>query len=174
MCILGAEARRAGEVRFGLVDRPGDPPGESEHPTASGGSQGEGHHASDSPPQTAECLRVKETRAREIGYGKRATPAASECGVPLLRADLPASPAWPRFLLDFCRYRGERPVEERGEIDTEAVKRLFDPSRDPEERVREDDWFPGSPDPEWRSLYAHEAVGDRRRWYMNPLLDGRL
>ena len=60
MYILGAEARRAGEVRFGLVDRPGDPPGESEHPTASGGSQGEGHHPSDSPPQTAEWVTAKK------------------------------------------------------------------------------------------------------------------
>ncbi len=69
---------------------------------------------------------------------------------------------------------GQRPLEERGEIDTEAVRRLFDPSRDPEERVREDDWFAGNPDPEWRGLYAHETVGARRRWYMNLMMSGEL
>ena len=59
-------------------------------------------------------------------------------------------------------------------MDTEAVRRLFHPSRDPEERVREDDWFPGPSDPEWRSLYAHETVGTRRRGYRNLMMDGRL
>jgi hypothetical protein len=65
-------------------------------------------------------------------------------------------------------------VEQRGEIDTEAVKRLFDPARDSKERVGEDDWFAGNPDPEWRSLYAHETVGARRRWYMNLMMEGEL
>ena len=78
------------------------------------------------------------------------------------------------FCSTFCRHRGQRPVEERGEIDTEAVRRLFDPSRDPEERVREDDWFPGPSDAEWRSLYAHETVGVRRRGYMNLMMSGEL
>ena len=78
------------------------------------------------------------------------------------------------FCSNFCPYRGERPVEEREEIDTEAVKRLFDPSRDPEELVRDDDWFPGPSDAEWRSLYASETVGGRRRWYMNLWMEGEL
>jgi hypothetical protein len=78
------------------------------------------------------------------------------------------------FCSNVCRYRGERPLGERGEIDVEAVKRLFEPSRDPDERVLEDDWIAGGPDPVWRSLYAHETVGDRRRWYMSLLMDGRL
>ena len=60
------------------------------------------------------------------------------------------------------------------ETDPEQVKRLFDPDRDPNERVREDDWFAGNPDPEWRALYAHETVGVRRRWYMNLWMDGEL
>jgi hypothetical protein len=60
------------------------------------------------------------------------------------------------------------------EIDPEQVKRLFDPDRDPNERVREDDWFAGPSDPEWRALYAHETVGGRRRWYMNLWMDGEL
>jgi hypothetical protein len=54
------------------------------------------------------------------------------------------------------------------------VKRLFDPSRDPQERVREDDWFPGPSDAEWRALYAHETVGTRRRGYMNLMMSGEL
>ena len=78
------------------------------------------------------------------------------------------------FCSTFCRHRGQRPVAERGEIDTEAVKRLFDPSRDPEERVREDDWFAGPPDAEWRSLYAHETVESRRRWYLALMMSGEL
>jgi hypothetical protein len=60
------------------------------------------------------------------------------------------------------------------EIDPEQVKRLFDPSRDPEERVREDDWFAGPSDPEWRALYAEETVRARRRWYMNLWVEGKL
>jgi hypothetical protein len=78
------------------------------------------------------------------------------------------------FCSTFCRHRGQRPLEERGEIDTEAVRKLFDPSRDPSERVREDDWFPGPSDAEWRALYAHETVAVRRRGYWNLMMDGRL
>ncbi len=113
-------------------------------------------------------MRVKSATAN----GQRLQPPSAECLYcgqlfrPRRRGHV--------FCSNFCRYRGERPLEERGEIDTEAVKRLFDPSRDPEERVREDDWFPGSPDSEWRSLFAHETVGGRRRWYMHLLLDGEL
>lgn len=78
------------------------------------------------------------------------------------------------FCSTFCRHRGQRPPQERGEIDTEAVRRLFDSSRDPKERVREDDWFAGNPDPEWRALYAHETVGTRRRGYLNLMMLGEL
>ena len=78
------------------------------------------------------------------------------------------------FCSTFCRHRGQRPPEERGEIDPEQVRRLFDPDRDPNERVRDDDWFAGPSDPEWRALYAHETVGGRRRWYMNLMMDGQL
>ena len=60
------------------------------------------------------------------------------------------------------------------QVDYEQVKRLFDPDRDPEERVRGDDWFAGPSDPEWRALYAHETVGGRRRWYMNLMMSGEL
>jgi hypothetical protein len=91
-----------------------------------------------------------------------------------LRPDLPAQAAGSRLLQHLLPTPGQRPLEERGEIDTEAVKRLFDPSRDPEERVREDDWFAGPSDAEWRSLYAHETVGARRRWYMNLMMSGEL
>jgi hypothetical protein len=40
---------------------------------------------------------------------------------------------------------------------------LFDPSRDPSSRVRDDDWHPGPP--EMKPLEACDTVADRRRWY---------
>jgi len=44
--------------------------------------------------------------------------------------------------------------------------RLFDPARDPGERVREDEWFYGG-SAEFAALYTHDTVEDRRRWYRN-------
>jgi hypothetical protein len=61
-----------------------------------------------------------------------------------------------------CRHRG---AQRTATIDVEAVERLFDPDRDPAERVREDDWFPESLDSGWRDLYAVDSVEARRRWY---------
>jgi hypothetical protein len=78
------------------------------------------------------------------------------------------------FCSTFCRHRGQRPPEERGEIDSEAVKRLFDPDPDANERIRDDDWFPSPADAEWRSLYAHETVETRRRGFMNLMMAGEL
>ena len=52
--------------------------------------------------------------------------------------------------------------------DGEAVKRLFDPSREPRERVRDDDSFsPEDPDPGWKELFAYDTVESRRRWFRN-------
>jgi hypothetical protein len=45
------------------------------------------------------------------------------------------------------------------------VERLFDPDRDPLERVREDDWHPEPPDSGWRDLDAVDTVATRRRWF---------
>lgn len=53
-------------------------------------------------------------------------------------------------------------------MDQGAVERLFDPRRDPNERVREDDWFPDAGHA-WRALYACDTVGARRRWYTELL-----
>jgi hypothetical protein len=46
------------------------------------------------------------------------------------------------------------------------VARLFDPSRDPKERVRDDDWHP-TPDSGFHDLDAYQTVETRRRWYLN-------
>lgn len=75
-----------------------------------------------------------------------------------------------------CRHRGERRADERQPIDVEAIERLFADSRDPRERVRPDDWFPGSHDSATAAgvaLFAHDTVEGRRRWYLN-LKKGRL
>jgi hypothetical protein len=49
-----------------------------------------------------------------------------------------------------------------------VVEALFDPSRDPAERVKPDDWFsPADASADVRALYANETVGGRRQWYLN-------
>jgi hypothetical protein len=67
------------------------------------------------------------------------------------------------FCSSRCRHRYREEDLERVSIDRAAVERLFAADRDPEEQVRDDDWYPGAP--EFRELYAVETVGDRRRWY---------
>jgi hypothetical protein len=57
--------------------------------------------------------------------------------------------------------------------DPEAVERLFDPKRDPEARVRHDDWHP-SPDSGFAELDAWDTVGKRRSWFRSLQLLGRL
>jgi hypothetical protein len=69
------------------------------------------------------------------------------------------------FCSKFCRHRGEKPPEERIALDSEQVRRLFDPDRDPEARVRDDDWHP-APDSPMHDLDAVHTVADRRRWYL--------
>jgi hypothetical protein len=71
-----------------------------------------------------------------------------------------------------CRHKGERKPDERVVVDQAAVDRLFDPARDPDERVRDDEWFLGPP--EFAALYAHESVGKRRRWYRNLVAEGLI
>jgi hypothetical protein len=68
-----------------------------------------------------------------------------------------------------CRHLGELPPDQRRPVDKGAVERLFDPARDPNERVRGDDWFPGNPSPAVRELYAVDTVWARRQWYTNLL-----
>jgi hypothetical protein len=71
-----------------------------------------------------------------------------------------------------CRHRGV--LGRTATIDHEAVERLFDPDRDPAERVREDDWYPESLDSGWRDLYAVDTVATRRRWFKTLEDEGLL
>ena len=77
------------------------------------------------------------------------------------------------FCSSFCRHRGERRPDERTRVDHDVIERLFDESRDPGERCREDDWFPASC-AEMKELYGFDTVATRRRWYGNLLLEGQL
>jgi hypothetical protein len=64
-----------------------------------------------------------------------------------------------------CRHAGPLKWGETP-YDPQVVARLFDDSRDPGERVKTDEWFsPADAPPAVRALYAHETVGQRRRWY---------
>ena len=73
------------------------------------------------------------------------------------------------FCSSWCRHRGAR-RERPGPIEREQVARLFDPSRDPKERVTDDEWHPMS-DPVWNDLDAYQTVETRRRWYLNLVRD---
>jgi hypothetical protein len=61
---------------------------------------------------------------------------------------------------------------EKGIEVASAVARLFDSSRDPDERVRADEWFLGPP--EFAALYAYDTVRQRRRWYRNLVAEGLI
>jgi hypothetical protein len=71
-----------------------------------------------------------------------------------------------------CRHRGERRPDQGNPVDTAAVERLFDETRDPSERVRPDDWNPGPP--EFAELELCHTVATRRRWYLTLLEMGKL
>ena len=78
-----------------------------------------------------------------------------------------------------CRWTGAKPPEEWEEWD--AVERLWDELRDPDERVRPDDWLFKSPSwltsensVAWRHLHDHETVGLRRRQYRRLEAAGEL
>ena len=75
-----------------------------------------------------------------------------------------------------CRYQAGRvpPDEQAPAPDPEVIARLFDPRRDPEEQVRDDDddWYPCSP--EMQKLDAWDTVGKRRRWFRELQRLGRL
>jgi hypothetical protein len=75
------------------------------------------------------------------------------------------------FCSSFCRHRGEHRPEERDQADPEQVARLFDDDRDPDERVRPDDWHP-APESEFAELDAGDTVAQRRRWYRNLRREG--
>jgi hypothetical protein len=65
-----------------------------------------------------------------------------------------------------CRHLGERKPHDPPPVDQDQIDRLFDPRRDPSERVREDDWFaPADAAPEWRELFEGDTVAKRRQWF---------
>jgi hypothetical protein len=76
------------------------------------------------------------------------------------------------FCSTACRHRGERRPHERVPVDRAAVARLFDSSRDPGARVREDEWFLGPP--EFAALYAYDTVEQRRRSFRNLVAEGLI
>jgi hypothetical protein len=43
---------------------------------------------------------------------------------------------------------------------------------DPDDRVREDEWFLGPS--EFAALYAYDTVEQRRRWYRNLVAEGLI
>jgi hypothetical protein len=70
---------------------------------------------------------------------------------------------------------GERGPHDPPAVDEEVIERLFDPRRDPDDRVRDDYWFaPAGASPEWRALFLGETVAQRRRWYLTLKGLGRL
>lgn len=73
-----------------------------------------------------------------------------------------------RFCRPECRKLGQRKPGEPPPVDPDVVDRLFDPRRDPNDRVRTDDWFWPVDAPEaWKALFAGHSVGGRRRWLAN-------
>jgi hypothetical protein len=78
-----------------------------------------------------------------------------------------------RFCCPEHRKLGERKPGAPALPDREQIARLFDKTRDPDERVRADDWHP-SGDPRWHELDAWDTVGRRRHWYEELALLGRL
>ena len=68
-----------------------------------------------------------------------------------------------------CRHLGVR--LDRAPVDQDAVVRLFDESRTPEDVVRVGDWHPT---PSWAELDGADTVERRRRWYMALAESGRL
>jgi endogenous inhibitor of DNA gyrase (YacG/DUF329 family) len=106
-----------------------------------------------------------ETRAPLMGPRMKTELKAecARCGVEFVRRRSDH-----RFCSPECRKLGEWKPGDQPPVDREVVDRLFDPLRDPNERVRSDDWFAPMDAPEgWRALFAHESVGGRRRWFAN-------
>ena len=125
--------------------------------------------------KTAGWLALREGRARAGkagGVTDARTPEVAEC----LHCGVEFTPRKLGHVFHSieCRHRGARPAHERKPIDLDAIERLFDESRDPDELVRLDDWFPGTHDPRWVELFAADTVGKRRRWYRTLQETGRL
>jgi hypothetical protein len=57
---------------------------------------------------------------------------------------------------------------DRRPVDHDQIRRLFDEDRDPDARVRDDDWHANRDDENgatWVELDAADTVGRRRDWY---------
>jgi hypothetical protein len=63
----------------------------------------------------------------------------------------------------WCRHHGERKPYDPPPVDQDQISRLFNPRRNPTERIADDDWHVGGT--EWQSLDAADTVTDRRRWF---------
>jgi hypothetical protein len=78
------------------------------------------------------------------------------------------------FCSSFCRHRGERvPDVDRASANPEQLAHLSDQSRDPDERVRPDDWHP-TPPSEFAELDVGDTIATRRRWHGNLLKEGLI
>jgi hypothetical protein len=86
-----------------------------------------------------------------------------------LRAGVRAPPSGHIFCSRECRYGSDD--FDRIPADPAPVERLFAQDRDPEERVRPDDWYP-DPDSPMQELDSWDTVDKRWRWYLN-LREGR-
>jgi hypothetical protein len=88
-----------------------------------------------------------------------------------------AAQARSRLCSSFCRHRhrgeGNHGRPRRPAVDPEQIERLFDSARDPQERVRPDDWHP-SPDSGFSDLDGWDTVAKRRRWYLTLIKEGLL
>lgn len=81
----------------------------------------------------------------------------AQCGAPFV-----PSKRGHRFCKPECRHQGEREPGDRPPADREQVRRLFDESRDPDERVRPDDW---TATPQFVHLDTFDSLRKRRGWY---------
>jgi hypothetical protein len=82
-----------------------------------------------------------------------------------------------RFCCPEHRKLGERKPGAPPPVDHEQIARLFDESRDPDELVAVDDWHPAAAletAAEWRELDAGHTVAQRRRWYEELVLLGKV
>jgi hypothetical protein len=87
---------------------------------------------------------------------------------PMSPAERRADPCRPSDCTPWCRHQGPRSPEDRRPADHEQIARLFDEGRDPDERVRYDDWHPNGGDEDgatWTALDGTDTVGRRREWY---------
>src|SRR5581483_7922206 len=74
-----------------------------------------------------------------------------------------------------CRHLGERGPNDPPPVDPALIDRLFDPGRDPGERVTLEDWFSPMDTPEnVKALYLCDTVAQRRQWYLRLRGMGRI